>query len=80
MQLTHKLTKEQQCTALNLAMQIETGVADYDEILRQFQAYPNLAANVITFWYGFNRMTRNAVKLLVYHKHRQHLEKCLAKS
>lgn len=78
--LTHKLTKEQQCTALNLAMQIDTGVADYDEILKKFETYPNLATNVITFWYGFNNMTRNAVKLLVYHKRRQHLERCLAKS
>lgn len=70
------LTKEQQCQAINLAMQIETGTANYDEILKQFENYPNLALNLVTFWQDFDDMTRNAIKTLVNYKCVKHLNKC----
>ena len=71
------LTSEQQRTAVNLAMQVETGTADFEEILKRFEEYPNLATNIITFWFGFNEMTRNALNTLVTYKCRKHLESCL---
>lgn len=71
------LTIEQQHKAVNLAMQIEIGEADYDRILKEFERYPNLGTNIITFWYGFNDMTRNALNMLVTYKCKKHLEKCL---
>lgn len=74
------LTKSQQEKAINLAMQIETGTADYDQILKDFKKYPNLANNMLYFWYGFNEMTQNAIKILTEYKCRKHLEKCLRRN
>lgn len=71
------LTKNQQESAINLAMQVETGTADFEEILKRFKEYPNLATNIITFWFGFNDMTRNALNRIVTYKCQRHLEKCL---
>lgn len=71
------LTYEQQKEAVTLAMQIETGTADLDKILNDFQTYPNLANNLVHFWWFFNDMTRNAIAILVDYKSRKHLERCL---
>lgn len=74
------LTQAQQEKAINLAMQIETGTADFDQILKDFQKYPNLANNMLYFWYGFNEMTQNAIKILTEYKCRKHLERCLRRN
>lgn len=71
------LTYEQQKEAVNLAMKIETGTIDMDNVLDVFKDNPDLALNVVDFWWSFNKMTRNAINLLTYHKCRRHLEKCL---
>lgn len=71
------LTIEQQRTAVTLAMQVETGEADFEQILEKFKKYPNLATNIITFWFGFNEMTKNALQMLILYKSKKHLENCL---
>ena len=71
------LTKQQQEMAVNLAMQVECGTADYEQILESFKKYPNLSTNVLYFWYNFNDMTKNAIKRLHEYKCRKHLESCL---
>lgn len=71
------LTVEQQKEAVNLAMKIETGTIDMDNVLDVFKNNRQLAFDVVSFWWSFNKMTRNAIDILSYHKCRQHLEKCL---
>lgn len=71
------LTAEQQRTAVNLAMQVECGTADFDLVLDKFEKYPNLALNIITFWFGFNDMTKSALNTLVMYKSKKYLERCL---
>jgi hypothetical protein len=71
------LTYNQQKEAINLAMQIECGTADFDYILDKMHNNQLYGINLLDFWMNFNRMTRNAIKELTYYKCRKHLEKCL---
>ncbi|MCM1338775.1 MAG: hypothetical protein NC191_03795 [Muribaculaceae bacterium] len=74
------LTYEQQKEAVTLAMQVETGTADFDKILNDIQTDQNYGTELVHFWWFFNNMTRNAVRRLVHYKLSSQLEKCLAVS
>ena len=71
------LTYEQQKDAVALAMQIENGTIDLQDVLQTFQDNPNLANNLVYFWWSFNSMTRRAIDILIYQRYRMHLENCL---
>ncbi len=70
------LTYEEQKAAVNLAFQIETGTADYIDVLEDFALDKERAINIVDFWYSFNSMTQNALNILCYFKRRYDLEKC----
>lgn len=74
----HGLNKEEQCIAVNLAMGIECGTVNVDDVARIFQNDPVKAGQIAMFWYYFNDMTRNAFNLVSTQQYRNHLEKCLS--
>ena len=61
---------------LNLAMKIETGTIDYDEVISYMNECEEFAFMLALFLSRFNDMTRRAMDLLYDYATRKHLEKC----
>lgn len=73
----YELTKEEQEVAMQVAMDIENGIIQYDTVLNQFAGDKIGSAPLIHFWYNACEMTRQLVENLYMYKARKHLEKCL---
>ena len=71
------LTYDAQKNAVILAMKIDTGTINYDDVLNIIEKNKLYGTDIIRFWFCFNAMTRNALRRLVNYKLVKHLEKCL---
>lgn len=73
---TYQLGPEEQRIAVNLAMGIECGTIDIQEVLNILQKDREVTTGIVYFWYHFNDMTRRALYMVSDYKVRQCLEKC----
>ena len=70
---------EMKAGLLNLAMQIETGTIDFDNVIHYMNECEEFAITLVIFLSRFNDMTRNALDRLYDYSARKHLEICWEK-
>ena len=66
--------------AVNMAMMIDCGTADFDAVCNFLDNNPKDAMDLIAFWIRFNDMTRRAFKRIDLYRTIKHLEACFERS
>lgn len=62
------LTREQKAIAINLAMDIDMGRFELNEILQDIENYPMQWDNVLKYWENCNEMTKSVIDRLYLEK------------